>query len=301
VPNKTASLNSAQVQHNKLLGNNGWELVVVKSAKQVFIAQTIKVQDIEAYAARDQNRPKRDMKVGMLPPKLAQIMINLAVGILPAESRQSVCDIPADQPIPRAHLNRAILDPFCGSGVVLQEALLAGYNVLGSDIDQRMVDYAIVNVHDWLKTRYPDLKGYLAITKADATNTKWSNLDWQRSTWPDHKLPGIDFVVSETYLGEAYSSLPTDERLVKSVASCNLIIKNFLTNLAPQIKPGTRLCLAVPAWQISPQAFKHLPVIDQIESLGYNRVSFVHLKKEALLYFRPGQIVARELIILTRS
>ena len=31
-----------------------------------------------AMLIRDQNRPKRDARVGMLPPKLAQIMINLA-------------------------------------------------------------------------------------------------------------------------------------------------------------------------------------------------------------------------------
>lgn len=38
------------------------------------IARTIWIQDIEAYSERDINRD-RSMVVGMMPPKLAQMMI----------------------------------------------------------------------------------------------------------------------------------------------------------------------------------------------------------------------------------
>jgi len=41
------------------------------------IAHTIGVQDIDAYTHRDIGR-ERSMTVGMMPPKLAQIMLNLA-------------------------------------------------------------------------------------------------------------------------------------------------------------------------------------------------------------------------------
>jgi len=41
------------------------------------IAETIWVQNIENYSERDMNRD-RSMTVGMMPPKIAQIMINLA-------------------------------------------------------------------------------------------------------------------------------------------------------------------------------------------------------------------------------
>src|SRR5438132_1608433 len=81
------------------------------------LAQTVKVQDIAAYAQRDQARPKRYAKVGMLPPKLAQIIINLAVGRLPDNQLASICDIPAGEQIPRPHLELTLLDPFCGTGV----------------------------------------------------------------------------------------------------------------------------------------------------------------------------------------
>src|SRR5690606_11272313 len=78
VPNKELALSTAQILHNKLVSDQGMEIVLVQHGSNVHIAQTVREQDIEAYAKRDQNRPKRDARVGMLPPKLAQILTNLA-------------------------------------------------------------------------------------------------------------------------------------------------------------------------------------------------------------------------------
>ena len=101
VENKEAVLSTATSLHNGLSGKNGRKVELIKVDDAWF--RVSGVQNIDAYARRDQARPARDAKVGMLPPKLAQILINLC-GILPEGSR--------------------ILDPFCGTGVVLQEALL---------------------------------------------------------------------------------------------------------------------------------------------------------------------------------
>ena len=118
VPNKFPALNSAQVLHNKLTHSGALEFVLIRSGNQTILARTLFVQDIEAYGARDQARPKRDSRKGMLPPKLAQIIINLV----------------------NPPSGATVLDPFCGTGVILQEALLMGYDVVGTDIDRRMVD-----------------------------------------------------------------------------------------------------------------------------------------------------------------
>ena len=91
VPNNELALNSAQVLHNQLTGALGWELIFVRDGDKTVLAQNIAEQDIEAYAARDQKRPKRDAKVGMLPPKLAQTIINLAVGYIGDQPVSSSC------------------------------------------------------------------------------------------------------------------------------------------------------------------------------------------------------------------
>ncbi len=286
IPNKTHELNAAQVIHNKLTSPTGWELVFVRDGDKVLVAQTVKVQDIDAYARRDRERPLRDTKVGMLPPKLAQIIINLAVGQLPSEKLQNICDIPAGEPIPFNLLNRTILDPFCGTGVVLQEALLMGYHVTGTDLEPRMVKYTQKNL-EWLHNEYnlPDLDS--VVETGDATNHTWSVKP--------------DFVAAETYLGRPFTSVPGGEILNQTISECNLIIKKFLQNIHDQIEPGTRLCLAVPAWQIGKNPLKRLPLVDQISDLGYNQVSFEHIGNAPLVYQRPDQIVARELLVITRK
>ncbi len=285
VPNKTAELNSASVLHNKLTGPNGWELVFVRDGDKTHVAQTVKVQDIDAYTRRDRERPMRDTRVGMLPPKLAQIITNLAVGQLPQEKLQNICDIPAGQPVPFNVLNKTILDPFCGTGVLLQEASLMGYHVVGTDLEPRMIKYSAGNL-DWLHDLYnmPELESVLEV--GDATDYQWT-------VQPD-------FVACETYLGRPFTAMPSPEIINQTISECNLIIKKFLKNIHSQLAPGTRLCLAVPAWQTRPGQHKSLPLVDQIHDLGYTEASFEHAQGP-LIYSREGQIVARQLLVITRK
>lgn len=285
VPNKEHELNSASVIHNKLTSPNGWELVFVKDGNQTHIAQTVKVQDIDAYTRRDRERPLRDSRIGMLPPKLAQIIVNLSVGALPEDKLQNICDIPAGDPVPFNLLNKTILDPFCGTGVLLQEASLMGYHVIGTDLEPRMVKYSIGNL-EWLRGLYslPELDS--VVEQGDATDHKWV-------TQPD-------FIAAETYLGRPFTAMPTPDVLMQTVNECNIILKKFLQNLHGQLKPGTRLCIAIPAWQTRLNQYKSLPLVDQIENMGYNRVSFEHAP-ESLIYSRKEQIVARQLLVITRK
>ena len=286
VPNKEPELSSAQVFHNHLTGPTGWELVFIKNGNKTVVGQTVKVQDIDSYTLRDRGRPKRDTRVGMLPPKLAQTILNLATGKLPEDKLESICEIPAGEVVPRPQLGKTVLDPFCGTGVVLQEAALAGYNVYGTDLEPRMVDYTKLNLA-WLNANYHLEGSYQFNFEAgDATNHHWQQ--------------PIDFVAAETYLGRPFTSRPTPEVLAQTVADCNLIIKKFLQNIHGQLQPGARLCLAVPAWQTGKNVFKHLPLVDQISEIGYNRISFEH-SGETLLYYREDQVVARELLVLIRK
>ena len=286
VPNKTGELNAAQIIHNKLTSENGWDLVLIKNGSKTIIAQTVKVQDIESYTKRDHDRPMRDSKVGMLPPKLAQIIINLAAGRLPEGKLKSICDTPLDQEHPRPRLGQTVLDPFCGTGVLLQEALLMGYDVCGSDVEERMIEYSSKNL-DWLNEIYNFSLEKFKLETGDATSLQWS------------VKPNI--VACETYLGRPFSSLPDASTLKQNIATCNLIISKFLKNIAPQIDSGTRLCIAVPAWQIRPNQFSELPLIDSLSDMGYNRLRFEHVKDSDLIYYRKDQIVARRLLIISKQ
>jgi tRNA G10 N-methylase Trm11 len=262
VPNKTLELNSAQVLHNKLTHRGAWELLLIRNGSQTILAQTLFVQDIEAYAARDQARPMRDARVGMLPPKLAQILINLT-------------DPPQDS---------LVLDPFCGTGVVLQEAMLMGFNALGTDLEPKMVDYAKQNIA-WLSEKY-GLSRKVSIDVADATEHKWDQV--------------FDVVATEAYLGRPLTRPPSPADLQTIVQDVNTILKKFLTNLAGQLKSGQRLCIAVPAWRTSQNQFRYLPIIDHLTDMGYNQLDLKHVKASALVYHRENQVVGRQILALRR-
>jgi SAM-dependent methyltransferase len=278
VPNKQPHLNSAQVLHNKLTSRGAWELVFIKNGSKTILAQTMFVQDIDAYAGRDQARPKRDAKIGMLPPKLAQMMLNLAVGNLESKLPQS-----ENQSLGLTRLT--VLDPFCGTGVALQEALLMGYSVIGTDIDPRMVDYTKQNLL-WLVKNQPEIQGRVMLENGDATNHQW---------------PPFSIAVSEVYLGRPLTSLPPAEKLKSIINDVNTITKKFLDNLSSQIKPGRQVCLAVPAWRKLNGSLIRLPVIDQITDMGYNYLDLKHVRREDLVYSRESQTVARQLLILEKS
>lgn len=262
VPNTTLELNSAQTLHNQLTGPTGWEFVFVKDGSRTLFAQVVASQDIDAYAARDQARPKRDSRVGMLPPKLAQTIINLAT--------------PAD--------DVTVLDPFCGTGVVLQEALLMGFNAYGTDLEPRMIDYSQTNL-DWLLGKH-DVAGSFKLAVADACDYRWET--------------PLDVIAGETYLGRAFSAVPEPRVLDEVMRDVDTIHRKFLKNVAKQTAAGFTMCIAVPAW-ITQRGVKHLKMLDSLEDLGYTRMSFVHVVNEDLVYHRENQIVGRELVVLIRK
>ncbi len=264
IANKEQDLNSAQVLHGGLLSPVGLELIVVVHDGQAYLGQTTYVQDIDAYAARDQARPARDSRVGMLPPKLAQTIINLAVG----SSDQS----------------GTVFDPFCGTGVVLQEALLMDYAAYGTDLEPRMIEYSQKNLA-WLQTSYQIPATKFSVEVADATTKKWTK--------------SYDTIACETYLGRPFSALPDRETLQKVINDCDAIHRKFLQNIARQTPAGFRMCIAVPAWHTK-NSVLHLKTLANLGQLGYTRMSFVHAGQAELIYHRPGQIVGRELVVLQR-
>src|SRR3989339_51929 len=106
------NLSSVTVKMNKLLSPRGAEIILADDEKNIWLAETKAVQPFDKFSERDFGRPGRDVFSGMLPPKLAKIMINLAETIKTAK----------------------LLDPFCGSGTILTEAGLMNYkNLFGSD------------------------------------------------------------------------------------------------------------------------------------------------------------------------
>lgn len=146
IPNKDQELNAAQIIHNKLTHDNGIEINIILSNGDAHLSRTTHIQDIEEYTRRDRDKPVRDPLVGMLPPKLAQTLINLT----------------------NAQKGTVLLDPFCGTGTVLMEADAMGLIPYGSDISPAMVDASEQNMK-W----FTDGTSNARIELADATRHTW--------------------------------------------------------------------------------------------------------------------------------
>lgn len=232
----------------------GIDINIIKGEKDILIGKTAAIQDIDAYSLRDYNKPYRDARVGMLPPKLAQIMINLA---------------------PEA---KTIYDPFCGTGTIPMEGLLMGKNVIGSDIDTRMVEYTKKNC-EWLKNFF-DIGSSSGIFQKDARFLLKKDLPI---------MP--DAVITEGYLGKPLTRAPSEKELEIIFREIENLYFNFLRTIKPILAENSKIVICAPAFKIG-QKTAYLPRLRQLAAqAGYG-------VEKNFTYQRPDQLVAREIVVL---
>jgi tRNA G10 N-methylase Trm11 len=292
VPNTEPALSSAQTYHNSMTSKVGLELVFVADGTRTHIGHVTHVQDIDSYSARDRGRPKRDAFVGMLPPKLAQTIINISTGLeqrsdSSVEKRSAASIASEDSDVEKTNPKSAplvILDPFCGTGVILQEAALMGYSVYGTDISEKMVRFSRDNLN-WAHDKFK-FRAEWQLEIADAVTHTW-------------RQP-ISAVACEGFLGQPIGGQkPTPERLEHIMHECQTIMRGFLENISSQLTPGTRLCVAVPAWNID-GTLHQLSLTDDLDSLGLAWIPFTHVDGTQLFYSREDQITHRHLLALVK-
>ncbi|MFA6131975.1 MAG: DNA methyltransferase [Patescibacteria group bacterium] len=275
VSTKTAALPSAAVTGEKLL-ENGAEFVIIVSKEKIYLGQTRIVQDFQSWSARDYGRPRRDAKSGMLPPKLARMMINLS----------------------GAKTSAALLDPFCGSGTVLMEAALMEFtNLIGSDISEKAIKDTTINL-DWLNQN----------EEVDTSGIRLFNK-------PIETLAGdlkekVEVIVGETYLGPPLSGRETPFRQKQIMDELLERTASGLAALLQLLKKGGTVVLALPAFcaRHSPATagqngknIQYLPTKKLAEAVGLQIVPFTGEPNEVspnggLLYVRENQKVGREIV-----
>ena len=176
-----------------------------------------------------------------------------------------------------------------------------GYKAYGTDIKERMIEYSNRNL-EWFFREHCDQRGACAAspvtTGASVARSRKNSFqvsvgDATTFTWQQP----IDAVACEGYLGKPMSQIPVEIKLKEQKQECGGIALGFLKNLVGQIKSDTPVVIAVPAWLRDNGKYERLDILDEIDKLGYN-VS--NKSREGLLYHRPEQIVARDIIILRK-
>ncbi len=266
VSSKALDLSSVIVAKNKLINA---ELVIIKYDNKYILGITKVVQDFVKYGWRDIKRPGRDMKSGMLPPKVAQMMINLA-----GNNR----DI-------------TILDPFCGSGTILQEALLLNFSqIYGRDVSPKAIDNSIKNI-DWLKKNL-SLNKSVDIKQVDVKNLA-----------RDFEDNSIDLIVTEPFMGDAsfvQKSNNIQELEILSKELQQLYITAF-TKFKKILTKNAKVIFIFPIFNLDNKKIYTLNK-EAIEQLGFNHIK-PNIKSDKLsvnnnlVYTRPQQKVHREIAI----
>lgn len=258
-------LSSVTVTKNKLLAH-GAELCFLPTDAGVYIIHTQSVQPFASYSERDYGRPGRDARSGMLPPKVAQIMINLAV-------------TPKD---------KLLLDPFCGSGTVLTEALLLGYrHIAGADLSDRAAADSKQNI-TFIQKQYQLTNVAVAVSVGDA-----------RKLSARYKPASVGAIVTEPYLGPAQRGNETPKQLADTKTELVALYQKAFMEFAKVLRQGGRVVNVFPVLRGKP--IMDEPQLRQIEKLGFKRVALLpkelaHLltARQSLVYRREGQKVERE-------
>lgn len=276
VESKEEALSSVIVQKNKLL-TSGAEFVFLISEKGFYLGKTLSCQQFEEYEFYDFTRPKRKIEEGMLPPKLVKIMINLA-----QVSERGI-----------------ILDPFCGSGTILQEAVLMGYqNLIGTDISQEAIKNTQENI-EWL------LKSSKLKIQSPKPQVKIQSLDVRNLS---EKIPlnSVDAIVTEPYLGPLkIRNLKSEIR--KIIERLNNLYLGAFSEFKKILKKEGKIVIIFPLFRINGK-LHFLPILEDLKKSGWQIINPIppELQKSpvikntprgSIIYSRPDQFVLREIFV----
>lgn len=270
----------------------GCELTLIPEGEEeeslsLWIGRTVWAQDVNAYAKRDIGKPVRDTTVGLLPPKLAQILLNLGAWL--ARDCQNPLPDPAQKKTKKPE-PLTVLDPFCGTGVIPMECLLRGWNVLASDLAQKAVNGCEKNL-EWLRKE-------MKILKKDVESTTWK----QDATKPFALKELPDLVVTESTLGPSLEDRPSQKSAAKMKTELERLEAAFIENCSATL-PGVPLVVTWPFWKIKNETIFLERAWDAVHKAGYMAtlppgIAPSREERLSLLYRRPDQFVGREIVLL---
>lgn len=280
IKRKGRELSTVAVDKEGLL-TKGFELVLGVGKNEVFVGKTLAIQDYEGYSLRDYGRPARDPKSGMLPPKLAKMMINLAL----------------------ADKDELMLDPFCGSGTMLQEMALLGYgNLIGSDSSEKSIRDTKENLN-WLFEQFklPRQKYKINLFQSDVAKI---------ASQINYKTVGA--IVTEPYLGSPRAKSFHLGQIEKEVSKLGKLYLAAFGEFRKVLRDKGSIVMIFPVFRFKGKLYQ-LDIMDGIYALGFKKRDYLptlpkgaeklnlsKTSRDSIVFFRPGQTVSREIIVFER-
>jgi tRNA G10 N-methylase Trm11 len=233
------------------------ELIVIRLDEHTTLfGQTLGVQNIDEWTIRDRQKPYADRKKGMLPPKVARMMLNIGRGELAKVSDAA--------PI--------LYDPFCGTGTVLIEGLVSGLTVVGTDLDANSAMGTTENL-EWLAAEY-HLDANFTVFQADVSHVMPAQLD---------EKPNL--IVTEPFLGKPK---PNHDQLANMFRGMEKLYLGAFRQWRRLLADTAIVTIIFPMATDGKHTFSLESIIDKLATLGYTPTS------DPCLYHRPQAVIQRQ-------
>jgi tRNA G10 N-methylase Trm11 len=233
---KQAQLSHVEVIKKNLVENKA-EILFCIGRAETWVATTVGVHNPFEFQKRDIYKPNQRKIFGM-PPRLGRMMVNL-----------SSCKA-----------GKTLLDPFCGVGTILQEALLEKAMVVGMDVNPWCVKAATENL-EWLAGEYGLKDADFRVLQGDV-NRLVEKIGQET----------MDCIVCEPDLGPALRQVPTGPYAEKIIQKLEPLYFSFVEQAFRALAPGGRLVLVTPFMKARSGQAVTMPISGKLQSLGFKRV-----------------------------
>jgi tRNA G10 N-methylase Trm11 len=231
----------AQLSHvevlKKNLVENKTEVLIFIDKEDTWVATTVGVHNPFEFQKRDIYKPNQ-RTIFAIPPRLARIMVNL-----------SACTY-----------GKTLLDPFCGVGTILQEAILEKAKVVGVDVNPWCVKAANENL-EWLANEYSLNDADFRVVQGDVS--RLSQKVGQET---------VDCIVSEPDLGPALRQVPTGPYALKIIQKLEPLYFGFVEEAYRVLKSNGRLVLVTPYFKVRSGQAVTMPIEEKLLNCGFKLV-----------------------------
>ena len=233
---KHSKLSHVEVIKKKMVENQT-EVLFCMGKNETWIATTVAVHNPFDFQKRDVYKPNQRPIFGM-PPRLARMMVNLA----------------------SCKKGKTLLDPFCGVGTILQEALLEGAATVGIDVNSWCVKSAEENLQ-WIAKEY-ELEGadFRVVQGEVGRLTEKVGVET------------MDCIVAEPDLGPALKQTPTDLYAQKIIEKLEPMFTELIEQAHRVLEPNGRLVFATPYIKTRSGQATIMPIDEAINTVGFKRV-----------------------------
>lgn len=224
--------NGTEVLTKEIVSRKIIDFIVIRLGEDFWVGVTSYIPETQQFQLRSNERPVVSADIS-ISSRLAKVLLNIG-GI---------------------RKGQLVLDPFCGSGTVLSEALLAGAKCIGVDRDRVRIENTKRNL-EWLSKTLGVSNESYSLKVGDATRLETLMGDVE-----------VDAVVSEPIFLPRIDFAPALEKAKKLIRNSSRLYSESLYSIASVVKKGGRVVIVTPSLRTAAERDVSV-VLENVEEAG---------------------------------